>query len=536
MKSDSPIGRDQLFSLFGAVSDGTITEAEAAQLAAALTSSAETRKLWFLHQDMELGLDEWAAARSQTSETALNRALARPATPARPARLVALPKPSLRRPASRPLLRFAIAASIVAAAGIALWSAARPPAGFATLTRSASAHWENTRLEPGTPLLPPQSLDLHSGIVELSMSSGARVVFEGPGRMEILSENSIRLHSGRVHATVPPSAKGFTVDGNGFSVVDHGTEFGCAAPKSATPEVHVFSGEVELKPWNRDARYLHGNQALAIKTDSLEPIATRPELFVSPADLDALAANPTALRSQASRMLANHPAAVLYLDPADTTGNKLPNTARTTSPTPPATLHHCTLTDGRDPTRKAIAFDGKSSHISLRLDHQSTALTLIAWMRCPTPRLRQDLVSASAPLSPGAIAWYRHQSDSIGFGAHTPVPNMPGRGWRMLHSAPLPDHLTDWSLVATVVDAKAGSIIHFLNGKVVGMGQISLPPTLHLGPLNLGATKLDPNSETLVHHFHGDIDELAIIAAPLTAAEITRLYQLGRPGLQQPSF
>jgi hypothetical protein len=46
----------------------------------------------------------------------------------------------------------------------------------------------------------------------------------------------------------------------------------------------------------------------------------------------------------------------------------------------------------------------------------------------------------------------------------------------------------------------------------------------------IGASTPDRNTQKQTHHFRGAIDEFAIIAAPLTAEEISRLYELGRPG------
>jgi len=54
--------------------------------------------------------------------------------------------------------------------------------------------------------------------------------------------------------------------------------------------------------------------------------------------------------------------------------------------------------------------------------------------------------------------------------------------------------------------------------------------------LVIGATTPDRNTRQQTCHFHGTIDEFAIIAAPLTAEEISRLYQFGRPGAGTSPF
>lgn len=544
MNAPDPIDRETLFRLFGAISEGTITQEEAAMLERALDSSQETRTLWFLYQDMELGLEEWAASRSQETEAALTSFLARPASGPPVPRFVSVQKPfsaRLSRPVrKRSLIRFAAAAALIATVGIALWGIAgtsRDNGKIATLTRTSAVLWEHSRLEQGTPILSPQSLDLTSGIVELSMSSGALVVFEGPGRMELLSENSVHLHSGRIHATVPPSAKGFTVEGNGFSVIDHGTEFGCAASRSGAPEVHVFQGDVEVAPSKLAPRWLQKNQALAIQADSLEPITARPELFISPADLDRQAADPSACRDQASRMIKNHPDAVVHFDASDVRGTTISNSAASAAGTASEiAMHECTLTDGRESGRKAIHFDGTRSHLSLHAPRSSSSFTLLAWVRSDVSSRRQDLVSGSGPLIPGEIAWYLYYYNAMGFGVHIPSLKKPSRGWRNLHSEIPSGNLSQWSFLTTVVDAKTKTATHFLNGKIIGMGQVSPSAILRLGPLMIGATTPDRNIRRQCFHFKGAIDELAIIASPLTAEEVSRIHQLGKPGHRQTSF
>jgi hypothetical protein len=533
---NTPAGREALFQLFGAFSEGTITETEASQLEEALGAEPESRRLWFLYQDMELGLDEWAASRSRETETELTSFLTRPASP--PPVLRSVPAPRRLAPGAslpvkkRPVVRFATAAAWIAAAGIALWGLSAKSRGdgkLATLTRTHTAHWEHAPLAPGTPILSPHELDLASGIVELSMSSGALVVFEGPGRMEILSDNSVRLESGRLHATVPPAARGFTIEGGGYSIVDHGTEFGCFAPASGPAEVHVFDGDVEVAPVNREHRWLRKNQALAIQSASLESIAARPELFVSPADLDRRAADPAARSDQATRILKNHPAAIVHFDASNVRGTTLTNTAAN-APVAASeiTMHDCTLTDGRSSGRGAIQFDGTRSRLTLRTPCESTSFTLLAWVRTDVSSRRQDLVSGSGPLVAGEIAWYLYYYNAMGFGVHMPTLAKPSRGWRHLHSEIPSGYLNEWSFLTTVVDAGARTATHYLNGKIIGMGRISPPATLRLGPLIIGATTPDRNTRGRGFPFQGAIDELAIIASPLTPEEISRIHELGR--------
>jgi hypothetical protein len=524
MNAPEAIDRDRLFRLFGAAADGSLDAGAAAALEKALASSAEARRLWFLHQDLELGLDEWAAARAQVTEAVPGLALL-PAAPSLPPR--SSPARSARRRIVPPWVA-AVAALVVAALGLVLWTrAAKAPAAasLATLTRSTMARWASSPPEPGAPILSPRLLDLADGMIELDMSSGARVVFEGPGRIELLTGNSLHLASGRLHATVPPQASGFTIEGNGFSLVDHGTEFGCVASAAGGAEVHVFEGSVELKPSHRDTRWLSGHQAVVVDAAAIASVPPRRELFVTPRDLDRAAADPAVFRQQAGRMLREHPAALVYFQGGDLHDGRLSNAVTDA----PILARGCALVAGREPGRRALAFDGTSSQLSLSLDHDCQALTLVAWVRLDDPSRRQDLVAGDGPLRAGEVAWYSYLGQALGFGAHVPLADLPGRGWRTLHGPVSTGPPGTWRLLATVADAKAGSITHFVDGKLVAMSRTPLPPLLRLGPLLVGSTTTSRNTRRQNRHFRGAIDEFALIAAPLSADEIARLHQLGRP-------
>ncbi len=72
--------RDELFRLFGGLSNETLTEAEHARLEEILTGSVEARRLWFLYCDMERGL---ARRKSEAAPEAPNL-VPLPAAPSRP--------------------------------------------------------------------------------------------------------------------------------------------------------------------------------------------------------------------------------------------------------------------------------------------------------------------------------------------------------------------------------------------------------------------------------------------------------------------
>lgn len=97
------------------------------------------------------------------------------------------------------------------------------------------------------------TIELASGLVELSFVSGAKVVLEGPARFEATAQDGCRLHAGRLTAEVKPDGAAamapaglFRVTTANAVVTDLGTEFGVAFDTGGETLVRVFEGRVEL--------------------------------------------------------------------------------------------------------------------------------------------------------------------------------------------------------------------------------------------------------------------------------------------------
>lgn len=127
--------------------------------------------------------------------------------------------------------------------------------------------------------------ELTAGYVELETLSGVRLVLEGPARLKLSADQLLHvlLESGKLVATVPPSAIGFTVETAEARVIDLGTEFGVRADKESGTSVQVYSGEVITKPKSQSAQgRLVGGQAVHIPSGATQPEAIEffPERFV----------------------------------------------------------------------------------------------------------------------------------------------------------------------------------------------------------------------------------------------------------------
>ena len=525
--------RNELFELFAAASAGTLTDAQAAKLEQAMLSSPATRRLWFVYQDMELGLADWAA--SQSHAVLSNRDKGQEFSVAQ----TQFPNPKMAKfsPMRQKVWRLgAIAAALTVLLGVLFgrqfWGQQGDAAAVATITTAHHVHWQNASPVLGKSIH-ASVLEIDTGVVGITMTSGARLVFEGPGKLELATSNSVRLFSGRLFAHVPPPAHGFRVEGMGFSVIDHGTEFGCHVAQAGHVELHTFTGEVEIQPWNQAARRVFRNEAVALKNQNMESVSARREAFLGLTELEMLTQDTHARLTFASRLLASHPDKIVHFLADDVLHTKHAK-ATENSDSQRVTRHGCATVAGRHPTRSAIGFAGKKDFLHLDVQAKSTAVTMLAWLQLPTapisdPTHQQQLLGTVGPFEAHEIAWGIIGARLAPFaGVLRPVANLPGRGWQGSAGAPIQPDPVAWRFLVTVIDCDARKVSHYVDGELTSSQGMRLPDSLSLGPFWMGGVPSNPYGRATDRAFHGNLDEFAIVNGVLTHEDIRRLYQLGR--------
>jgi hypothetical protein len=256
----------ELNELCNAVVDGTLTDEQKASLSRWLTTSEDARQFYVRVTGLSASLCHYAGE-MQTGEPDSSL----PAAP-----------PPAARPAH--VWRWAMGLLAVAASiALVLWVGrvyehrpaspgpnnvvASPPATkenslaarltvndsnefVGQLTASRECEWaNNAAIAMGAHLRKGQRIDLAKGFAQITFDSGALVVLQGPASLDLNSAWNATLMRGRLKASVPPEAVGFSVSNPTVEVVDLGTEFTMFAdPGSAVAEVMVLKGEVEAAP------------------------------------------------------------------------------------------------------------------------------------------------------------------------------------------------------------------------------------------------------------------------------------------------
>ena len=533
--------------------DQWLTTEERTELATMLLASSRARtEFWELARWNAL-IRQWGEAEWGRRDAEILSLRPLPAPVAKASTTKVVPFPIAVRRAWRVGLAAAAAVALIATAASFLpWggnSSTEIPAAarVAVLTHSADAVWaDNEGERHNGEVLSPGWLKLKSGAVQIEFTRGARVVLEGPAEIQLLTDNKAYLRSGRLRAQVPDAAHGFTVKSSEFTVVDHGTEFGCDVPLVGAAQVHVFNGLVALHRAQGTERQLRKDQAVQIERDTVKEITARREQFLSDEELArreqaSVRGRLVAWRS-ASRFFSNHPSSLLHLDFEGDPGwsRSIPNRAWRAVPEAPASMVGCQSADGRWLGKGAVQFSRVDDRLRLNLPGGYQSMSLLAWVRVDSlPDRPQSLVMADG-LGTGDVQWYVSRWGELGFGVHIGKNGDP-TGWRYHHSIPLitEEMLGTWLCLASIYDGTTDTVTHYLNGEAIGSERVGVRTLLQLETFEIGnwasrsgeqrlAGIVPRGSGDAARNLQGRIDELAIFSSPLTGDEVRHFYQAGQ--------
>jgi hypothetical protein len=530
--------------------DQMLTVEERSELATMLLASARARDEFWEQARWNALIRQWGEAEwgRRDAETLALRPLPAPITPRPSSKVIVFPRPTPR--VWRVALAIAATVALFAAGQFYLpWKKAGAPENpvsttLAVLTHSADAVWAEGSMErQNGESLAAGWLKLKSGAVQVEFSRGARVVLEGPAELRLLNDNEAYLRSGKLRAHVPDPAHGFTVRSQGFSVVDHGTEFGVNVPLAGSSQVHVFNGLVALHRAQTAERQLRKDQAVQIDGGFAKDIPARRDQFLSDEELArrerASVRGRLAAWQAASRALSEHPAALLHLDFEGERGwaRNIPNRAWRAVPEAPASMVGCEFADGRWPGKGAVEFNRPDDRLRLTVPGGYQSMTLVAWVRVDSlPDRPQSLVMADG-LGTGDVQWYLSRWGELGFGVHIGKAEDP-TGWRYHHTQPLitTETLGSWVCLATVFDGSSDTVTHYFNGQPVGADRLGVRTLLQLETFEIGNWALRAGDQRwagivprgtgdTARNLHGRIDELAVFSAPLSSEEMRKIYE-----------
>ena len=123
------------------------------------------------------------------------------------------------------------------------------PKPVATVSGMRGVTWADHTSGASLTLSPGDHREIKSGLIEISLASGTRVLLEGPAGFAVTGGNEIKLSHGKLVAEVPKGAEGFVVDYPTGKIIDLGTEFAASvAQDGRAARFGVFRGEIECHP------------------------------------------------------------------------------------------------------------------------------------------------------------------------------------------------------------------------------------------------------------------------------------------------
>jgi hypothetical protein len=412
--------------------------------------------------------------------------------------------------------------------------------GVATLTRESGVVWGSETVgvvETGS-LLSPGWLDLESGAVQIEFDSGARIILEGPAKLQLISATEARLRTGKLSARVPEPAHGFKVYTTNVTITDLGTEFGVIREPSKPVRVEVFEGKVEVAlDETNQLQMLNAGEGLQISSHRAEPMNTVDRSgFLSTEELARRELVELRTRylgwKQVDRLFDNDSATLVHLnfeDPRSPDRN-LVNRAGGMRASGQAIVFGCDWVDGRWPGKGGLQFSRATDKVRLSVPGQFQSLSYMAWVRVDSLPNAWNALALVDTFKSGETHWQLHRNGSMELSVR-PVGGKSG--WDRILSRPIITHalLGHWVQLAAVYDGVEGKMTLYLNGREVASQSAKWREPLTLGTLELGnwspAAKRAGAGYRL-REFHGRMDEFVLLDRPLSSEEIHRLYEFGK--------
>lgn len=424
--------------------------------------------------------------------------------------------------------------------------------GFAVVANLFDVEWASAQneLRKGDSLS-AEVLRLTSGVAEVQFFSGATMVIQGPAEIALKSAWEATCKDGIVRMRVPPAARGFKLHGPATEIVDLGTEFGFEV-RDGKAHVEVLDGEISFRHRNGEERIVEKGAAWGLPIDGDEARAEIGRVDfprLGSFDLQAQARQRQDFErwKNHSRALARDKRVIAYytFDRANA-ADVIPSLAEPRSSEFDGAVVLAETADGRWPGMKqALEFRRPGARVRVRIPGEFQAFTFAAWARIDSLDRRYNALFMGDGYETGEPHWQIRDDGrlmlSVMVDDSRPNPKMPeDAGFhRVYYSPPIWDRSMSgqWMHLVSVFDPANRHVSHYVNGACVSRREIVddyLIKTLRIGNGEIGNWG-QPFRETpwfAIRNLNGRIDELAILNAALTDAEIGELYQNSQAGRQ----
>jgi len=415
--------------------------------------------------------------------------------------------------------------------------------GVAILTGQAQSVWKSEEILAGR-VMPPGRYQLESGVVQIDLFSGVRLVVEGHADFVIESPLRVRLHRGAARAQVPKAAEGFRIDTAAAEITDLGTEFAVRVD-GITTDFSVIEGAVEVQEkdgvlWRAEDGQSFRLQGQGGKRTILQEAVE----VVSAGDVLKLESTQRQQRqrhwreSLQLRLDDNRLLACYKMLEGGGDSRALPNLVPASQSDGPAVIVGGELSRDRwGNADRAVDFTQFGSRLRVSVSGQHDGLTFICWAKINNLDHEYNSLFLTDGHDSGEPHWQILRDGRVFFSVKQSerVEGLPME----LRSLSVPLWSEEirgrWLMFAVTFDNATKQVHHYLNGVVVG--QTTFPekasiPGIEIGPASIG-NWADPVYRTddafTSRNLNGVIDELWVYGAPLTASDIQSHYAVSNP-------
>jgi hypothetical protein len=391
-----------------------------------------------------------------------------------------------------------------------------------------------------------EPLQLESGWIKLDLANGVSTIVEGPARFQIQSGALIHLDQGCLTAHVPQQGRGFTVETGACRVMDLGTDFGVDVSSTGKNQVQVFEGQIALSqpvsgnsvstPPASIVTAGHALEVVQAGAPSVE-IPSQPSHFVRVNQFDRWqAALSNSSQDQVAayyEQLARAPGLSLLYLPDSANPAILKNRATATAGSfdmPIAGPDVPSIVQGHSVGLSALRFDATKRQgldIPSYPATQTGSVSGVVWINLHSYVPYGSIIKSWGDTKAGV---FHFGLDGSGRRLEIELDGATPSGPVLSESQDLP--LNQWIQVAFISD---GSTVRlYRDGKQVAEGPsrpISREQSAHVLSIGFktGDDEFNPSSGLAVGFWDGDIGEIAIFDRALSADEILRISQPGRP-------
>ena len=423
--------------------------------------------------------------------------------------------------------------------------------GHAVLRKTIDVIWPNNEqgFVDGS-LLPPGCFAFSSGVAVIDFFCGATLVVEGPAQLDVISDWAVSVKNGRIEATVPPAAQGFTVKAAGTDIIDLGTRFALDMSEGKA-QVAVIDGEVLLRGKQFDDDLLQAGQQTSLDREAVDSdlLSRIPQLnAIEQQSTDDRKKQYFTYRHFMKELAADPRLIALFPAERDFTGRRYPNSAETNYASAGQLLGPVETVPGRfEKESVGVLMSRPGSRIRTKINGTFSAYTFSCWAKINSLKHEYNALFLSDGYENGEPHWQIRHDGKLMFSVmvddsqklfYSTGPNSPPIQDKGLHhvyfseSFWTPSMTAQWVHLAAVYDPASRSVTHYVNGTVTCREEIKdefVIDILQIGAAEIGnwGQPFRKTPDFAVRNLDGVIDEMIILNAALSSDEIHDIYVVG---------